>query len=52
MRMCVSTEGEIANTMLMYFSAKRRAASVSKGFSLHSLVLLVMWKHDRVCRHC
>ena len=42
-----------ANTMRMCFSAKgERRVSSFKGFSMHSLVLLLMCNQDRVCRHC
>ena len=39
----------MANTMRTYFSAEGRAAKIFEGFSKHTLVLLHVRKHDKVC---
>ena len=39
----------MANTMRMYFSAEGRAAKIFQGFSKHTLVLLKVRKHDKMC---
>ena len=36
------------NTLVLL--CRKRAATIFKSFSKHSLVLLVIWKHDRVCQ--
>ena len=39
----------MVNTMRTYFSAEGRAAKIFQGFSKHTLVLLQVRKHDKMC---
>ena len=33
------------------FLCRMRAAKMYKGFSKHRIVLVVIWKHDKMCQH-